>query len=1012
MAKRQSQERPEQREGAQREEETVDSLLALWLDGLESDDVEPKVLARSIIQEAPESLRAPLEERIGELLELSRLTVAPSRYSAGEMLGSYVLTKKLGQGTTGTVWAAEDSDGHAVALKIIHPLYQSSPEGLMRLNVELEAASRVRHPALVGITGRLEEESAFVLVTALVGDGRTLADELTEYRKGEGHWDSRALVARLLNAMRGVGALHAAGILHLDLKPANILIANDRSLMVADFGLARIQDDASLTRTIQVLGTPAYMSPELARGDRRGADKCSDVFALGAILFEVLTLSRPFGSGTPAAVMHLILNEEPVPMPSILGGFSRSESRTLRSIVGRCLEKNSEDRYPDAGALARELEHALGGQPVVGMGIGRRLALISRRYRRAIIAGTVTVVMIAGALIGTKRQAELRERTEGALELATRMIHAVGTGVKGIDAQEVEQLVGALRQVHGEDDLSKNIRISLISSAGGLFCERGLTGEGLALIELALSIEDDQGTTDARERARLLTLHSYYKDRNGDLEGAMEDQVRAADLLSRFSDETSRLRRAESLAHAWVDNWMLGRSGSEILGDYAVQDLVLDLQNAIQDLGSDQSARAAYLELLVMHLQVELGGVVLGLAHNAQAATNTLESLLGPNHQWVLDALAFEGWVNYKLGEHSVALGRYSTLKTRVVSVFGDGDVRAALAEFGLATSTIHLASKELQLQDGGGGHLQRIQPLFESAVSRLTRSAGPDSRLTLHARLNQAVGEGLCGRHENKQALLVELLVDMDRCLFPSDPIRFTAYRGLYETYVYQGRFEEAGTLMAERWRAYIDGLGGALPIVFNDLSIYFRKWPLVCPGSYSADLNKLVEVFVLACRTSPLAGAKDAGDWVQAMADRIQAVRDGDPEGVSDLREAVRMPPLPTVWYETQWATLNDRGSSTMQEYIQENWNASAARPAFLQSLAFCRAGRLDEARASLARLDPMEEDEPFRAQIEAQRIFAKARIMQKEGTSSGVEEMLATSDGIGSYMPMMRSTLSFPD
>jgi hypothetical protein len=146
--------------------------------------------------------------------------------------------------------------------------------------------------------------------------------------------------------------------------------------------------------------------------------------------------------------------------------------------------------------------------------------------------------------------------------------------------------------------------------------------------------------------------------------------------------------------------------------------------------------------------------------------------------------------------------------------------------------------------------------------------------------------------------------------------------------------------------------------------------------------------------------------------MADRIQAVRDGDPEGVSDLREAVRMPPLPTVWYETQWATLNDRGSSTMQEYIQENWNASAARPAFLQSLAFCRAGRLDEARASLARLDPMEEDEPFRAQIEAQRIFAKARIMQKEGTSSGVEEMLATSDGIGSYMPMMRSTLSFPD
>jgi tetratricopeptide (TPR) repeat protein len=1012
--KKGSQERPEQREEVQCEEdETVDSFLAAWLDGLESDDVEALDLARSIIREAPLPLQAPLRERIGELLELSRLTVTPSRYSAGERLGQYILTKKLGQGTTGTVWAAEDPEGRRVALKIIHPLYLSSSEGLRRLSVEVEAASRVHHPALVGLTGQLEEESVFALVTDLVGEGRTLADELTQCGEGEAQWHSRALVARLLDAVRGVSALHEANILHLDLKPANMLVADDMSLKVADLGLARMQDDPSLTRTIQVLGTPAYMSPELARGNRRGADKRSDVFALGAILFEILTLSRPFGSGSPAVVMRCILDEEPMPMPRILGEFSRSESRALRSIVGRCLEKDPEDRYPDAGALAQDLGRALGGQSVAGLATKRRLALIGRRHRRVALAGTLTVAMVGAAVIVANRQATLRGQAERALELATTITQVVGTGVRDFDQERVGSLVATLLEVAREEDVSLDLRRSLISSAGGLFCERGLLEDGLGLLELALGLEEEEQAADPHDRAHILLVDAYYRERIGDLEGAMTRQVRAARLLSPLPDEYSERLRVEALGYSWVNSWMLGMSGeavAELLDGHSVQSLARDLKDAAPEW--EKGPKVQYHELLAMRLKVQLEGVTPGLAGEAQKAVRRLEGFLGPDHHWVFDALAFDAWVSYKLGDHLVALRKYSNLKTRVEGFSGADDVRAAFAEFGMGTSTIHLASGELHDQTDEDYYLQRITPLFESAVSRLTAAVGPDSRLTLHARLNQAVGEGLCGRHEHKQTLIRDLLVDLDRCLLPSDPIRFTAYRGLYETYQYQGRFEEAGDLMAQRWRAYLDGLGAALPLAFRDIHDHLRRWPLVSPGAHCADLDNLIEAFVRACSTSPLEGAKEAADWVKAMADRTQAVREGDPERVLELREAARMPRLPMAWFETQWAPRDAVSASSVREYIWKNRNVETVSSLFVRSLALCRAGRLDEARASLARLDPMEADEHHRPSVKAQIAFAKARIMQAEGTPNGVDEILAASDGIEDSISLMRVILSHED
>jgi len=159
---------------------------------------------------------------------------------------------------------------------------------------------------------------------------------------------------------RAVHAAHQAGIVHRDLKPSNVLFARDGTLKITDFGLAKCLEEEGPTETGQVFGSPSYIPPEQARGDTKAVGPAADVYALGAILYELLTGRPPFKGTTPLETVLQVLHHEPVP-PSRLHGHL---PRDLETICLKCLAKQAHRRYPSAVALADDLECYLADRPI------------------------------------------------------------------------------------------------------------------------------------------------------------------------------------------------------------------------------------------------------------------------------------------------------------------------------------------------------------------------------------------------------------------------------------------------------------------------------------------------------------------------------------------------------------------------------------------------------------------------------------------------------------------------
>jgi serine/threonine protein kinase len=254
----------------------------------------------------------------------------------------------LGSGGMGEVYRVRDErDGRERALKRMRGADENDPERGERFRREISVLTKIRHPAVLPILdwGASSDEQFFV--TELI-DGHDL--KLAIQQRGPWPLDEAcAVVATLCDAL---AAAHALGIVHRDVKPNNVMLGSDGSVRLLDFGLARGHGVgmSSLTRTGVIVGTPAYMSPE--QFDGRPVDERSDVYALGAVLFELLTAELPFQApnAMALAVKHLV---EPAPSPR----ERRAELPAwVERVVLRCLEKDPARRYPTALALRAELE--------------------------------------------------------------------------------------------------------------------------------------------------------------------------------------------------------------------------------------------------------------------------------------------------------------------------------------------------------------------------------------------------------------------------------------------------------------------------------------------------------------------------------------------------------------------------------------------------------------------------------------------------------------------------------
>src|SRR5881409_1174707 len=317
---------------------------------------------------------AEVDSSAGSLDELSRDTAKPTSgikeaVRAATMLGQlgdYELLEEIGRGGQGVVFRArQKSLNRTVALKVIGLGQWATKAHLKRFRREAEAAASLDHPCIVPIYEVGERDGSCYFSMKFVEGG-----QLDEVVRREPMPPRRAaeLIAKVA---RTVHYAHEHGILHRDIKPGNILLDKNGEPHLTDFGLARlVESESTVTRTMEVLGTPSYMAPEQAVGNNAAVSSVTDVYGLGAVLYQLLTGHPPFAGGTTYETVRLVLDTEPR-QPRLL---NPKINRDLNTICLKCLDKDPQRRYSSALALAEDLERWLKHEPIRA----RRTGLVTR----------------------------------------------------------------------------------------------------------------------------------------------------------------------------------------------------------------------------------------------------------------------------------------------------------------------------------------------------------------------------------------------------------------------------------------------------------------------------------------------------------------------------------------------------------------------------------------------------------------------------------------------------------
>ena len=319
-----------------------------------------------------------------------------SQHTAGEILGHYRIVEKIGSGGMGEVYKARDTHlDRSVALKVLRPETVADPEHRRRFAQEAKAASALNHPGIVTVYDIASSDGVDFIAMEYV-KGRTLQQLIGHHRM-----PLKQVLAYATQIADALGKAHAAGIVHRDLKPSNIMIGGEDHVKILDFGLAKLvaaagsgNDDftASTVETLtdegNVLGTPAYMSPEQAEG--KPVDGRSDIFSFGLILYEMLSGRRPFGGDTKLAVITAMLHEEPAPLNQLVPGLPPEVER----VVMCCLEKDPQRRWQsmaDLKLILQDLneESDAGGKKILGV----------RRFTTQRLAAGVVLALLAGFVI-------------------------------------------------------------------------------------------------------------------------------------------------------------------------------------------------------------------------------------------------------------------------------------------------------------------------------------------------------------------------------------------------------------------------------------------------------------------------------------------------------------------------------------------------------------------------------------------------------------------------------------